>query len=356
MNRICHSSFGTLEAVLNLANFNGEGHRRLVHFTRLRATGEWTPLTVISETPKSGGSIIQNVSKPYAKAEHGDFEVLVLEQNGAVRHYTRDNSDADNDFCWRLSGTVNTISDSGRPNTQAIEAAPLVQTQTSMSPLMDGTCLETAILEEGGSMVHYRRPQYRGSGALVAEYMTEWYRGTTIVQGATGPACLYQPDRETLMALVPTLSGIKRYRHHERSNSWMSIGILAGKSGPGFVYSITTPSGPVLRAIYRDGYHIDEKVCNEPNWDDTFEGVLPASFNHIRDTLYHRVYRTVPISIASQSMSGLGDSSNAEAIVFHASGTGYQDAWMVLHWSLPAGHDEWVVSSVVVPNVIGMPI
>ncbi|KAI1819438.1 hypothetical protein F4861DRAFT_546829 [Xylaria intraflava] len=353
MNRLCQSSYGSLEAVINLANFDGDGRRKLVHFSRQRATGEWSACAVVSDYPSSGGSIIQNVSKRCAGQDHGDFEVLVLENGGAVRHYTRDNTILD-DYAWKRSATVNSLLNMNLPNTNSTDAAPLVQSQISMGSSTDGTCLETAILEDTGSMVHYRCPQHQANN-ISLEDSCQWYRSSTIAQGATGPACLYQPTPDNLMALVPTVSGIGRYRFHAGSKSWMSIAVMPGMTGPACVYSIPTLGEIVFHAFIRDGYEINEKICRGPEFEDT-SSPLPPSFDHIRDTLYHKVFRTIPLSIASQSNSALGDSPNTEAIVFHASGTGYQDAWIVLHWSLPAGNDEWVVTSVVLKHVIGMPI
>ena len=114
MNRMCQSSYGNLEAVINIAGFKGDSKRKLVHFYRDRSTGEWHTSAVISETPVSGGSIIQNTSKRFPEQIHGEFEVLVLELDGILKHYTRDNMSSQDDgmYIWRLSASINT-DDSG---------------------------------------------------------------------------------------------------------------------------------------------------------------------------------------------------------------------------------------------------
>lgn len=110
MNRLCQSSYGNLEAVINITGYNGESQRKLVHFYRDSTTGQWSACDVVSHNPTTGGSMIQSVSKHHPDQVHGDFEVIVLEEDGALNHYTRDNTiPVDNGvYAWRLSATVNT--------------------------------------------------------------------------------------------------------------------------------------------------------------------------------------------------------------------------------------------------------
>lgn len=109
MNRICQSSYGNLEAVINIANHNGDPDRKLVHFCRDWATGQWIASAVVSQSPKSGGSILQSIAKRHENQDHGDFEVLVLEDGGAIKHYTRNNmTPVDGGVhAWELSAIVN---------------------------------------------------------------------------------------------------------------------------------------------------------------------------------------------------------------------------------------------------------
>ncbi|KAI2638623.1 hypothetical protein GGS21DRAFT_509165 [Xylaria nigripes] len=358
MNRICHSSYGTLEAVINLVNFREVGPRKLVHFSRDRMTGEWNVNCVISDTPKAGGSIVQNMSKRYGAQVHGDFEVVVPEIDGAVRHYTRDNS-IDGEYIWKMSAVVNTeISNITlmESNTNAIDAAPLIQSRIPMGAFEDGVCLETALLEENGNMTHYRCPQPGYEAKSEAkEHRHPWFRCGVIARAATGPACLYLHHANNLMAIVPVISGIGRYRLHEKADSWTLISMLPEMEGPGCAYSVLTSSEIMFRAIIRDGYDITEKVLKESTWEET-EVTLPSSLDHIAYTKNHKTFPINPIALASHFYHGIGESHDTEALVFHATGSGHMDAWMILHWTLPAGTEEWIVSGVVLRRVIGMPL
>ncbi len=55
MNRICQTSYGTLEVVLNLAGYKGNSNRQLVHVYRDRFAGTW----------QSHGTFVNG---PYSKA------------------------------------------------------------------------------------------------------------------------------------------------------------------------------------------------------------------------------------------------------------------------------------------------
>jgi hypothetical protein len=107
MNRLCQSSYGNLEAVISLTGYGGDPWRKLVHFTRDWMSGQWSPLAAICEYPKSGGSIIQNISRNREHQEHGDFEVIVLEEGG-LKHYTRWNTvpPSEENNTWRCVGQI----------------------------------------------------------------------------------------------------------------------------------------------------------------------------------------------------------------------------------------------------------
>ncbi|TGJ87937.1 hypothetical protein E0Z10_g856 [Xylaria hypoxylon] len=287
MNRLCQSSHGSLEAVINMTGYFGDSQRKLVHFSRDRMTGMWLSRAVVSDHPQSGGSMIQNTSKRHCDQKHGDFEVVVLEDN-ELKHYTRDNTLTvhRNASAWRCSATITAA------------AGP-------KSPIV-------------------------------------------------GPTCLYQISPDSLMALVPCNSGIEQHRF--KSNTWTRVNTIAGMNGPSCVYTNPIAGITTFHAVVRVDYKIHVKIIEEKAWKP-LELALPSSLSQIRHTPYHRVTRTTnPIAVVSPSNNMFDNSPNTEAIVFHACGPSWQDTWMILHWSLPAGTSQWVVSSVVLPHATGMPL
>ncbi|KAI1198176.1 hypothetical protein F5X97DRAFT_333533 [Nemania serpens] len=359
MNRLCQSSYGNLEAVINITGYNGESQRKLVHFYRDSTTGQWSACDVVSHNPTTGGSMIQSVSKHHPDQVHGDFEVIVLEEDGALNHYTRDNTiPVDNGvYAWRLSATVNTPKVSKDRVVDiipklAIDAAPIIQSQISECANADGTTLETAVRDKSGRIVHYRCPQY-GPCDNSAGVNPQWRQRDTISGYATGPACLYQTSPDILMALIPTRGGISQYRF-EAGTKWISTGMVTGNSGPSCVCSEMVDGSTTFYALVRGGSKVHEfkyrgawKIC---------ESSLPYALSEIRHTPHHRVFATNPISVLSQAINALGRSQTTEAIAFHAAGAGWEDTWMILHWSFIAGAGDWVVSEVVLPRVTGMPL
>ncbi|KAI1751799.1 hypothetical protein F4782DRAFT_503197 [Xylaria castorea] len=356
MNRLCQSSYGNLEAVINISGYNGDAQRKLVHFYRDRMTGQWSACAVVSSNPESGGSIIQNISKHHANQEHGDFEVVVLENHGALQHYTRDNAIPVDDgvYAWRLSATVN-VASGPTSSVTAIHLAPLLQSQFSMDNNSDGTTLETVIIDKSGKAIHYRCAQY-GTIDNSVERRHHWHQGRVISETwreITGPACIYQTSPDTLMAIIPDVDGVGQY--HFKSNVWTVVRRLPAKGDPSCVYTNLVAGITVFHVLLRVEYEVHEMVFREKLWEAA-KSPIPASLGQIGHTPYHRVLATNPITILSQLNNTLGQSHNVEAMVFHASGTGLQDAWMILHWSLLAGTGEWVVRDVVLPHVIGMPL
>lgn len=70
--------------------------------------------------------MIQNSSRRYEDQFHGDFEVVVLEEEGVLKHYTRDNTIPVNTVsAWRLSGTVNFPKGWGSVETGMLASYPL---------------------------------------------------------------------------------------------------------------------------------------------------------------------------------------------------------------------------------------
>ncbi|KAI0456272.1 hypothetical protein F5B21DRAFT_468219 [Xylaria acuta] len=353
MNRLCQSSYGNLEAVINISGYDGNAQRQLVHFYREQMTGQWSACAVVSSNPKSGGSMIQSISKHHANQEHGDFEVVVLEDHGTLQHYTRDNTiPVDNGvYAWRLSSTVTAGSGPTSP-VATIHPAPLLQSQLSMDNGSDGTTLETIFIDKYRKAIHYRCAQY-GPNNNSVERQHHWRQGLVIQDWATGAACIYQTSPDTLMAIIPNEDGVNQY--HFKSGGWTCIGSVTTKGDPSCVYTNLIAGTTAFHVLLRVGYGIHERVCRAKTWNIA-NSPLPASLGRISHTPSHRVLSTNPITILSQPNNSLGESLNLEAIVFHACGTKLQDAWMILQWSCLAGTGEWAVSNVVLPHVIGMPL
>ncbi|KAI0857043.1 hypothetical protein F4860DRAFT_491217 [Xylaria cubensis] len=348
MNRLCQSSYGKLEAVINIAGYNGNAQRQLVHFYREQTTGQWSACAVVSSNAESGGSIIQSSSKNHPDQKHGNFEVIVIEDGGVLQHYTRDNTvPVDNGvFAWRLSATVTAASGS-TPPISAVHAAPLFQSQLSMDKSSDGTTLETVVIDRHRRAIHYRCAQY-GTGNNSVERQNRWCEGRVITDWATGPASIYQTSPKALIAIVPSEDGVNEY--HFASDTWSLVRKVTANGDPGCLYTRDGKLKVLLRIkheIYGMQHHFNGSTII---WKIT--PALSASFGRISHTPYHRVLATNPITVISQS----NDSHDIEAIVFHPCGMGPQDAWMVLQWSCLPGTGEWVVRNVVLPHVIGMPL
>ncbi|TRX95010.1 hypothetical protein FHL15_004095 [Xylaria flabelliformis] len=351
MNRLCQSSHGNLEAVINIAGYNGNAQRQLVHFYREKMTGQWSACAVVSSNAESGGSIIQSSSKNHPDQKHGDFEVIVIEDGGVLQHYTRDNTNPDDNgvFAWRLSATVTAASGS-TPPINAIHAAPLFQSQLSMDNNSDGTTLETVIIDRHRRAIHYRCAQYgtRNNSVL---HRHRWCEGRVIADWATGPASIYQTSPGMLMAIVPSEDSVNEY--HFEYNTWIFVRKVAANGDPGCLYT----RDDKLNVLLRIKHEIHERCYKNHNCYEAWEATsaLSASFGRISHTPYHRVLATNPITVLTV-LSQPSNSHDIEAIVFHPCGMGPQDAWMVLQWSFSPDTKEWVVRNVVLPLVIGMPL
>lgn len=156
-----------------------------------------------------------------------------------------------------------------------------------------------------------------------------------------------------LMALIPTVSGVAEYRF-DPGMEWTEVGMVTTKSGPSCVYSEMPGISAAFYALVRSGFEIRE-FMREGTWQ-VDETTLPFSLCEIRHTPSHRVLATNPISISSPATNALGHSQSVEAIAFHAAGAGWQNTWMILHWSCVTGTGQWIISDVVLPHVTGMPL
>ncbi|KAI1818290.1 hypothetical protein GGS20DRAFT_350072 [Poronia punctata] len=357
MNRLCQSSYGNLEAVINVSGFRGDNRRKLIHFSRDRKTGQWNTSAIISENPISGGSIIENLVKRHPDQIHGEFEVLVLESDGILKHYTRDNlvSQDDGVFVWRLSASVNVIEESkASPGvtpsylTVTRDASPLLQ-----MPSNGGVSLETTVLALGGDLIHYRcLLNTVGKNLLADRY--QWKKADVITSDAMGPACLYKLESKPLTALVPVRNAINAYCL--QGGKWTMSRTVLDSHGMVCTSYVPVPGIATMEVVFKTAGSVLRSFTMDGTTSKPTETLLPPALSHIRSSPCHRVRPSSPIAIASQMKHGLGHSPNTEAVVFHACGTGWQDTWMILHWSLLSGTDEWVVSGVVLPHVTGMPL
>ncbi|KAI1135959.1 hypothetical protein F5Y05DRAFT_392526 [Hypoxylon sp. FL0543] len=359
MNRLCQTSYGNLEAVINLSGYNENNERRLVHFVRERVTGKWHKGDIISTKPSSGGSIIQNTTKSSTAQDHGNFEVLVLEEDGLMKHYTRDNTIPvhNGQYAWRLSTAVNKDPDPHYGNVVVCDAAPLHLSKIPVNDSFDGDTLEAAFLTSSGDVFHYRCPQlWHGS----EDMCYRWELAGRITKGATGPACLYTDLKGTLAALIPLDAGISQF--YFVGGAWTRTGNIPNASGPACIYNPDPADNSIVYALARcnDELSVNRSPNMEGNWLSTewpaCKVQLPSPLKRLFWTAHQGEQRGNPVAIVSQSLNVLGHSPNAEAIVFHPCGTGWQDRWMVLHWSFVTATQEWIVSGVVLNEVRGVPM
>ncbi|KAI1088625.1 hypothetical protein F5B19DRAFT_470570 [Rostrohypoxylon terebratum] len=360
MNRLCQSSYGSLEAVINFAGCDGNPERQLVHFYRDRISGTWSKVDVISTKPSSGGSIIQNCAKRDRHQNHGDFEVLVLEEDGLMKHYTRDNTVSvdSGDYAWKLSAVVNEGLHPQYGQVVVCDAAPLYQMKLSTNSPSQGYSMETVLLAKTGDALNYRCHQ-SSDGEKQIRY--HWKFVSRIMKGATGPVCLYQDSNDDLRALVPVSDGIAEFNRWG-FGTWNRIRSIENASGPACTYRPNPSDISLVHAVVRHEGNLSVKTnmrtenkASQRLWLDC-SVQLPPSLEKLYRSDHHKEGGGIPMAIISQSTFALGHSPNVEAIVFHPCGTGWQDRWMVLHWSCLAATSEWMVSGVVLAEVKGMPM
>ncbi|KAI1405340.1 hypothetical protein F4819DRAFT_444080 [Hypoxylon fuscum] len=366
MNRLCQSSYGSLEAVINFAN----PERKLVHFYRDRLTGKWHSADIISNEPLSGGSIIQNAVKRHNNQEHGDFEVLVLEAGGLVKHYTRDNTlPVDSgEYAWQPPVIVNVKLDpkddqEDNQEASACSAAPLHQSSIPAGDSLIGSTLETALLTKTGDVMHYRCPQRKGDSNDISH---KWELAGRIIQGATGPTCLFQGPKGDLRALVPIPKNVVELSFTD--GVWKEMARTGNTYGPACTWTPSPADEPMCAILCIDDEFtmlgwLKSKgcFCFNINMQGSYNPSplapsLPSALRRLALSPHYRAYPGNPISIVSQSLNVLGHSPNAEAIVFHPCGSGWQDSWMILQWSHLTTTKEWIVSDVVMAEVRGVPM
>lgn len=215
--------------------------------------------------------------------------------------------------------------------------------------------LDTAVVTLGGDMIHYRSPQ-NGTGKSLLADRYQWKRGALITTEVTGPAFLHKSDGKPLTALVPVRDSINAY--YFKLGKWAMLSSVSNTNGTVCAAYVPVPGTTAVETIIRVGYTL--KSLNAVDMKampyERTETPLPPAVSQIRASPCHRIRPSSPITIVSQHRNGLGHSPNTDALIFHACGTGWQDTWMILHWSILAGTNEWVVSGVVLPHVNGMPL
>jgi hypothetical protein len=147
-------------------------------------------------------AFMQSRIRSAGSAQHGNFELLVLEGNQLV-HYWRDNSKSD--FRWYRAAVV---------SNQATESAWLIQNEAG-----GGQGNFEVVVPEGSNLVHYWRDNSNPNFV--------WHRGEVISNQATGPACLIQSDfrfgsgqQGNFEVMVPEGSNLVHYwRDNSKANA-----------------------------------------------------------------------------------------------------------------------------------------
>ncbi|KAI2604506.1 uncharacterized protein GGS25DRAFT_525794 [Hypoxylon fragiforme] len=350
MNRICQTSYGTLEVVLNLAGYKGNSNRQLVHVYRDRFAGTWHDAGIVTSKPSSGGSIIQNLVKTNSQGD-GNLEVIVLEDNGRVKHYTRKGATYMDGIThrWQLAGTVNADRHPYYGKIVASEASPIFQCSFPAPESKEYT-LETVLVDAIGNAFHYCC--YQAFSSLDDTTSYRWVLGSRITTGAVGPVWLYQDSKEDgLKALIPQDKGIFQYSFVD--GVWSRVSNIFD----GHAFACTFRPNPTLPsrvyvAMKEGGKSIATDMVGKHPLLLSPGGLMS------RTALGrgHQTYRGHPVAIVSQFQGTLGYSSNAEAISIQPCGTGWHDTWMVLHWSYLTNGDEWKISGVLLSCVEGIPM
>ncbi|KAI6080696.1 hypothetical protein F4821DRAFT_49439 [Hypoxylon rubiginosum] len=348
MNRICQSSFGNLEAVISFAGSLGSPKRNLVHFYRDHLTGKWEATDTISSEALSGGSIIQNRNKCMKGQEHGDFDVLVLEEDGYMAHYRRDNYRTyNNKNAWYNHAFVNDEKHPIFGQILVCGVAPLLQSDTPGNE----AALETVLLTTTGEAMHYRCYTHEKFGELW------WHWPSKITGGVKGATCLFQSSKDHMNALVPRANGITEFTYTFADNIWTQTHHIGAVRGPACTYT-PNPAHPITHVIFNGPHHvfmtIKAKGVSTPMWYSLSQ--VPAPLRQILSSPYRKGYSGHLMSIVPHPVKARKNAPNIEAIVFHRCGTGKKDTWMILQWSRLMDSAEWVISGVVKDYVDGCPM
>ncbi|KAI1127408.1 hypothetical protein F5Y10DRAFT_292798 [Nemania abortiva] len=364
MNRLCRSSYGSLEAVINLDSYDGEPGRKLWHFNQRGPKDRWCAYEVISEVPLSGGSIIQN--QPWrAHQAHGDLEVIVLEEDGRLQHYTSRNtmhgsawSNSESSIehytgPWKHSATI-TRTEGWIPI--FFDAAPLILCREPMGDTTYRAALETVALDENRNLTHYRCPQYRQMGGE-SPRPDVWHKGAVIVKSAdvVGAAYLYLARDNLLAAIVSTTRGVEEY--YFQSNEWHFVTIVNERGGPSCVYTTLLPEYKMkFNMVIQGGEAGGEATCLEKAWESRGNWVPNASKMPFALSSHPFIHSESEGEMNLISVVPKSDVVGARAITFQPCGTSPYGPWMILQWHHLEEFKEWVVCGVVVPHIAGMPM
>ncbi|KAJ8130764.1 hypothetical protein O1611_g2864 [Lasiodiplodia mahajangana] len=416
MNRLFYSSYETLEAAINLFSHDtDEPCRKLFHFSRER-NGSWVIRNMITDKAASGGSMIESMTNRHENQEHGDFELLVLEEGeaGVLGHYTRINTVVEPQvngdspgigpgYRWQRSAFIEAkdmacthcpsklvvsfkliyrtrsalFKPPSRPEINllsslssifaafglalltstlvlVIDAAPLVHSRLPMGRGNDGTTLETVVLDAEMKLTHYRCPQHawrRGQN----DRSHVWFARDDIVGPgqALGAAYLHQDTPTTLMVAVPTFRGIEEHRF--RSNKWEFITVISRYPGPCCIYTNPPLEKEALYVLATTAEGVicleKDRYSPEPRWIGSLLD-LPGALQYFLANTWEPS-RAIPFSVVSNP--DVHNNPEVELIAFHPSGDGDDNVWMILHWKFILPSQKWVVSSVVLQFIYGMP-
>ncbi|KAI2605562.1 hypothetical protein GGR54DRAFT_621263 [Hypoxylon sp. NC1633] len=157
--------------------------------------------------------------------------------------------------------------------------------------------------------------------------------------------------------------------HFYYDGAWKHYNINNNAHGPActFIPNPQTPSRLCVIARHNDQLCSEMFDAHRGSYEhnsNNISGHIEQSSSNLQSlalrSLFRNTYNTAyqgnPMTIVSQSPSYLGHFPNAEAIVFHPCGSGWNDMWMILHWSYLTATQEWIVSGVVASEVKGAPL
>jgi hypothetical protein len=166
----------------------------------------WRRAQTISTRATGPGCIIQS---DFRSADHGNFEVVVLEGNELV-HYFHDNSDVS--LPWRRAQTI---------STRATGPGCIIESDFRSA---DHGNFEVVVLE-GNELVHYFHDN--------SDVSLPWRRAQTISTRATGPGCIIQSDFRSAdhgnFEVVVPIDGRLQHFFHDNSDvslPWRSAQVI----------------------------------------------------------------------------------------------------------------------------------
>ncbi|KAM0814084.1 putative Ig-like domain-containing protein [Seiridium cardinale] len=226
-----------------------------------------------------------------------------------------------------------------------------------MSVLRMVTTLETALVNTNGALEHYRLSQ----SGLKAAGPPDWVFVETIATNAAGPACFFQREPKKLNLFVYNVFGqVDEYLFQD--GEWTFLQSFSSDSAAcAFIRNPAVP--PETVAIVRKGVGLNmvyyvalrdtlAKTYIWPVYDNLLPTPLGSLFRFVSPL--HRDNRFNPMAVVSPG--SYGSCFNAEAILFHLCGSGWQSNWMVLHLTYLSTIKEWVLNGVFLARVNGVPM